>query len=187
MISPCLYRSHQNCGLTLIELVIALVVLSILISIGAPSLATLSIRNEQTTTLNDFLSHLYLARSLAIQEEKHVVICPSSDGKRCKQYANWSAGLMIFEDSKRDGVLTPDEPILAKYLLPDNATLHIHSSEHRKKVIYHGDGRPSGYNLTLTFCDPKDRIKPKALIVNNVGRVRISELGPKESPLECGH
>ena len=187
MISSCLACPYRSCGLTLVELIVALAVLTLLIAIGVPSLTTLSIRNEQTTSLNGFLSHFYLARSLAIQKEQHIVICPSSDGEGCKEEPIWSAGLIIFEDSKRDGVLAPDEPIVAKYLLPEHAELLIHSSEHRKRVVYHGDGRPSGYNLTLTFCDPKERIEPKALIVNNVGRIRISERGPEDSPLKCGH
>ncbi|MCG7956010.1 MAG: GspH/FimT family pseudopilin [Candidatus Thiodiazotropha endolucinida] len=176
---------YRNYGLTLIEMIVALAVLTILIALGVPSLSTLSIRNEQTTSLNGFLTHFYLARSQAIQQEQHIIICPTSGGERCRDEAIWSDGLIIFEDSQRDGILGPDEPILAKYLLPEHAELTIRSSEHRKRVVYHGDGRPSGYNLTLSFCDPKERIKPKALIVNNVGRIRISERGAGDAPIKC--
>ncbi|WP_083223307.1 GspH/FimT family pseudopilin [Candidatus Thiodiazotropha endoloripes] len=187
MTSSSLACPYRNCGLTLVEMMVALLVLTILIALGVPSLATLSIRNEQSSSLNGFLSHFYLARSLAIQQEQHIIICPTSSGERCREEAIWSDGLIIFEDSRRDGVLGSDEPILAKYLLPEHSELTIQSSEHRKRVIYHGDGRPSGYNLTLSFCDPKERIEPKALIVNNVGRIRISERGAGDSPLKCDH
>jgi type IV fimbrial biogenesis protein FimT len=187
MTSTCHTNRYRNFGLTLIEMVIVLSLFTILIAIGTTSLKFLSIRSEQTTSLNSFLSHFYLARSLAIQKEQHIAICPSSDGKRCKQEPIWNTGLIIFEDSNRNRLLDANEPILATHLLAEHSELQITSSEHRQRVIYHADGRPSGYNLTLTFCDPEERIKPKALIVNNVGRIRVSERGPEDTPLKCGN
>jgi type IV fimbrial biogenesis protein FimT len=182
-----LAHPYRYYGLTLIEMIVALAIFTILIAIGVPSLQTLTLKNQQTTSLNDYLHHFYLARSTAIQTEQHIIICPSSDGMQCKDGAIWSPGLILFEDIDRDGVLAPNDPIVAKYQLAENSKILIHTtSDRRNKVVYHGDGRPSGYNLTLTFCDPKNRIKPKALIVNNVGRIRISEHGPKETPLKCG-
>ncbi|MES9854866.1 MAG: GspH/FimT family pseudopilin [Candidatus Thiodiazotropha sp. L084R] len=177
----------NNRGLTLIELIISLTTLTILIALATPSMLTLMLRSEQTTAVNGFLSHFYLARSLAIQKEQHLVICPSEDGESCMDSGIWSRGLMVFEDIERDGLLDANEPIHGKYILPEASKIAIYSSQYRKKVIYHGDGRPSGYNLTLTFCDPDDRIEPKALIVNNVGRIRISDHGPGGSSLECGY
>jgi type IV fimbrial biogenesis protein FimT len=178
----------RNRGLTLIELIIAFTVLAILIAIGTPFLKNLSLKNQHNTAVNGFLSSFYLARSLAIRNEQHEIICPSKDGKSCVDESVWRHGLIGFEDRDKDGVQGPNDPVFSQYLLPEASQLEIFSSEYRKQVIYHGDGRPSGYNLTLTFCAPKEsQIEPKALIVNNVGRVRISDQGPDGSALECGH
>jgi type IV fimbrial biogenesis protein FimT len=177
----------RNRGLTLIELIIILTVLALLITLGAPSLRNMYLRNEQTVAVNSFLNHFFLARSLAIQRQKHEIICPSEDGLICLENGIWSRGLIIFEDSGRNGVLDPADPIHSHYLLPESSQLEVYSSQHRTRVIYHEDGRPSGYNLTLTFCDPEERIKPKALIVNNVGRIRISDTGPDNLPLNCNN
>ncbi|MES9943192.1 MAG: GspH/FimT family pseudopilin [Candidatus Thiodiazotropha sp. 6PLUC2] len=186
MSHPRLTSALNNRGLTLIELITTLATLTLLIALATPSLLTLTLRTEQTTSVNGFLNHFYLARSLAIQQEQHQVICPSEDGMQCLDQGNWSRGLIVFEDRDRNGILDQTDPIQGKYLIPEESKIEIHSSEYRKRVIYHGDGRPSGYNLTLTFCAPEKQIEPKALIVNNVGRIRISEQGPGGSALKCG-
>ena len=181
------FYSFNSHGLSLIELIITVTTLATLVALATPSLTTLMLRNEQTTAANSFLNHFYFARSLAVQKEKHLIICPSEDGKSCIENGNWSRGLIVYEDRKRNGILDPDDPVHGQYILPKNSKISIHSSKARTKVVYHGDGRPSGYNLTLTFCDPEERIEPKALIVNNVGRIRISDHGPGDSPLQCEH
>jgi type IV fimbrial biogenesis protein FimT len=177
----------RNRGLTLIELVIILTVLALLITLGAPSLRNMYLRNEQNVAINGFLKHFFLARSLAIQRQKHEIICPSDEGLICLENGIWNRGLIIFEDTERNATLDPLDPVHGKYQLPESSQLEIYSSQHRTQVIYHEDGRPSGYNLTLTFCDPEERIKPKALIVNNVGRIRVSDTGPDGVPLNCNN
>lgn len=182
--SPSISLNKQ--GLTLIELITTLAALTILVALATPSFLTLTLRSEQSSAVNGFLKHFHLARSLAIQRERHQIICPSKDGKTCLDHGRWSQGLIIFEDRDRNGLLDPDDPIHGQYLLPEETKIVIDSNRRNKWVIYHGDGRPSGYNRTLTFCDPEARIEPKALIINNVGRIRISDRGPGDKPLKCG-
>jgi type IV fimbrial biogenesis protein FimT len=185
MSHPCLSILLNNRGLTLIELIVTLTSLTILVALATPSFLTLTLRSEQSSAIEGFLKHFHLARSLAIQREQHQIICPSKDGKKCLGHDRWSQGLIIFEDRDKNGLQDPDDPIQGKYLLPEETKIAIHSNRHNKWVIYHGDGRPSGYNRTLTFCAPEARIKPKALIINNVGRIRISDKGPGDKPLKC--
>ena len=179
---PCI----RTQGLTLIDLILSLAILLILITLGVPSMRLISAKSLQTTQVNNFVSHFALARSLAITREQHQILCPSTDGKTCLDRADWSKGLIIFEDTNRNGVQDLNEPLQACHHPAAPSEIEIHSSRNRKRVIYHGDGRPSGYNLTLTFCDPDERIAPKAVIVNNVGRVRVSDSRPDGSPLRCG-
>ncbi|MES9979383.1 MAG: GspH/FimT family pseudopilin [Candidatus Thiodiazotropha sp. 6PLUC5] len=175
MSHPRLTSALNNRGLTLIELITTLATLTLLIALATPSLLTLTLRTEQTTSVNGFLNHFYLARSLAIQQEQHQVICPSEDGMQCLDQGNWSRGLIVFEDRDRNGILDQTDPIQGKYLIPEESKIEIGPCSEIRI-------RPT----LLTFCAPEKQIEPKALIVNNVGRIRISEQGPGGSALKCG-
>ncbi|MCU7935890.1 MAG: GspH/FimT family pseudopilin [Candidatus Thiodiazotropha sp. (ex Dulcina madagascariensis)] len=176
---------YRTTGFTLADLIIALAIVMILLSLGVPSFRTLSAKNQQTSEINNFVHHIYLARSLAISSERHQMLCPSSDGETCLDNSDWSQGFMIFEDTNKNKTRDEDERLQAYHRPTTSTKIDIHSSVGRKRVVFHGDGRPSGYNLTLTFCDPHDLAPPKAVIVNNVGRTRVSETRSDGSPLRC--
>ncbi|MEJ2609972.1 MAG: GspH/FimT family pseudopilin [Candidatus Thiodiazotropha sp.] len=176
---------HQVQGLTLIELIISLTILLILTAIGIPGMQTLRAKNQQTTQINMYVTHFALARSLAITREQHQVICPSLNGESCLDQTDWSEGLIIFEDSDRNGERDADEPLHAWHQPITPSEIKIHSTNGRKLVRYHANGRQTGCNLTITFCEPNDRIAPKAVIVSNMGRVRVSDKSPDGSPLKC--
>ncbi|MEJ2621510.1 MAG: GspH/FimT family pseudopilin [Candidatus Thiodiazotropha sp.] len=68
-------------GFTLVELVMALAIGSILVAIAIPSYESMTERNAVSTTSNELLSALLLARSEAIrQEDQPVSLEPSTDG-----------------------------------------------------------------------------------------------------------
>jgi type IV fimbrial biogenesis protein FimT len=62
----------------------------------------------------------------------------------------------------------------------------MRSTQGRKQIIYRADGRSAGSNLTLTFCDPGDKVPPRAVILSNSGRARISQTRWDGTPLSCG-
>ncbi|MCU7890556.1 MAG: GspH/FimT family pseudopilin [Candidatus Thiodiazotropha sp. (ex Ustalcina ferruginea)] len=175
----------KETGLTLIELVITVTILLTLISLGVPSFRNMTIKNQQRSEINSFVHHFHLARSLAITKETHHILCPSVDGETCLGTTDWSQGFILFEDRNRNKTKNQDERLQGSHHPGERVAINIHSSSGRKRVVYQGDGRPSGYNLTLTFCDPDNLVPPKAVIVNNEGRVRVSEVRPSGSPLSC--
>ncbi|MEW8026433.1 MAG: GspH/FimT family pseudopilin [Candidatus Thiodiazotropha sp.] len=172
-------------GFTLIELITTLAILLILLSMVMPSFRTLMVRNLQASEINSIVHHFNLARSLSISMQTHHILCPSSDGESCTNAADWSHGYILYEDSNRNRSRDQNELQQGVHRPMHGMSIEIDSSRHRRYVVYRGDGRPSGYNLTLTFCDPDDRIPPKAVIVNNLGRVRVSEFRPDGSQLSC--
>ncbi|MES9975730.1 MAG: GspH/FimT family pseudopilin [Candidatus Thiodiazotropha sp.] len=172
-------------GFTLIELIITLGIALILLITVIPSFRTLTVKNLQASEINSFVHHCHLARSLSISRETHHILCPSSNGESCTNVADWSDGYILYEDLNRNRSRDQNELLQGVHQPIQGMSIGIDSSRHRRYVVYRGDGRPSGYNLTLTFCDPDNLIPPKAVIVSNLGRVRVSKTRSDGSQLSC--
>jgi type IV fimbrial biogenesis protein FimT len=172
-------------GFTLIELIVTLAIAAILVTMVIPSFTTLSVKNQQADEVNTLVHHFYLARSLSTANETRYALCPSSDGERCTNSTDWSHGYILFEDTNSDGTRDTSEPLQAAHQPTQDTRLDIGSGEHRNRVVYQADGHPIGYDLTMTFCDPDEQIPPKAVILSNLGRVRVSETNPDGTPLSC--
>lgn len=107
------YRSGLPCGpvpfrargFTLVELLVAVSILLILVTIGVPNLRDFILDNQLTSQGNAMISALQVARSEAVKRKVDVVVCPSADAASCS--GDWSSsGRIVFVDS--DGDDAPD-------------------------------------------------------------------------------
>jgi type IV fimbrial biogenesis protein FimT len=71
---------YQKNGFTLIELMTAIVVGGILVAIAIPSYMGFVEKNTITTTSNELLGALLLARSEAVRQEASTTFTPETDG-----------------------------------------------------------------------------------------------------------
>ncbi|WP_020558313.1 GspH/FimT family pseudopilin [Thiofilum flexile] len=87
-------------GVTLVELMIALVLLSVLVAVATPSLKEFTERNRATAITNQMLSYFSLARSEAAKRSYNVVACiRNTAGTGCDSNAtDFSQGIFIFVD-----------------------------------------------------------------------------------------
>lgn len=184
---PTLAQSRcLDFGFTLLELVVSISIVLILLGMGIPAFRALTAKSLQASEINAFVHHFHLARSLSITNQTHHVLCPSSDGVSCTNSGEWGQGYILYEDSNPNRSRDQNEQLQAVHRPDQEMGIDIESSQYRRFVVYGVDGRPSGYNLTLTFCDPNSQIPPKAVILNNLGRVRVSESRWDGSALSCG-
>ena len=95
-------------GFTLIELLITIVVVSILLAAGVPSLMEFIRNNRLTTQANSLVISIQLARSEAVKRGTGAVICASSDQATCSSDDNWTTGWIVFSDVGQDGNLDLD-------------------------------------------------------------------------------
>lgn len=84
--------SSQSCkGFTLIELLVTLSLITILMTIAAPSFTSFLRNAELTSRTNSFLANINAARSEAMKRGRDAVVIPL-DG------ASWNSGSVVFVD-----------------------------------------------------------------------------------------
>lgn len=93
-------------GLTLIELMVAVAVLAILLSIGIPSFQSLVAQNRATSAANELQSTLQFARSTAIAQARPVTVCAANfatSPPTCitsPTVRNWSGGWIVLQQGQ---------------------------------------------------------------------------------------
>lgn len=165
--------NRTNHGFTLIELMLAVAVLSVLLSLGVPTMQDFAQRQRMVAAANDLVGHINVARIHAVTKREVTLLCPSEDGWRCAGHNRWDVGWIVFRDPDRNG-----EPDSADDLLrvgnPFDG-LHVDSAG-RTMIRYQPDGTAGGTNLTIKLCDPQRPDQSRAVIVSNPGRPRVDDL-----------
>nr|MCU0735737.1 GspH/FimT family pseudopilin [Methylotetracoccus sp.] len=82
-------------GFTLIELMIALVVMALVLTLGVPSFRNIILDNRQVSELNVLVAELNWARSEAVARNAPVTLKRSG--------SSWNDGWQIFVDYDKDG------------------------------------------------------------------------------------
>lgn len=161
-------RRRQH-GLTLVELMTTLAILTLVCTFGASTFADVIARQRVQTALHMISADLAIARSTAIMRRNHVVACPG-DPLGCRADADWSNGWIVFMDA--DGNRHPDteSDLIRVATAPSGAPVNIRLASTRHFVRYQRDGRSAGSNLTINVCS-KHTLAGQ-VIVNNLGRVR---------------
>lgn len=162
----------RSFGFTLVELMIAIAVLTILVTIAAPSFRTTIQNNRITTQLNDFVSSLQLARSEAVKRAQPVSLCISSDSASCTG-ANWGQGWIVFLDIDGDGALDVgdgDSVLNIGVQLSGNNTL-TGSANVASSIRFNTRGFSPVTNGILIVCDERGNSNAKGILLSTTGRI----------------
>jgi type IV fimbrial biogenesis protein FimT len=99
-------------GFTLIEMMMAIVVLAILVGLAVPSFNNASLSSKLTGFANDLVASAQLARSEAVKRNAAVTLCASEDGTTCDDPEGWEAGWIILGPT---GVIQRYAPLPAEF------------------------------------------------------------------------
>ncbi len=94
-------------GLSLIELMVTLFIVSILLGIGGPQFAQFMANNRMAAAVNDLNVSLHMARTEAIKRNAFVTVCPSTTfdaaAPVCEPTASFTDGWIVFVDADNNG------------------------------------------------------------------------------------
>ena len=98
-------------GLTLVELLVTIVVLSVLLALGVPEIQSFIKSNRLTGQANDLVVSIQLARSEAVKRGTRGVICARANENECSDSDDWTTGWIVFTDVDQDSKLTDDDKL----------------------------------------------------------------------------
>lgn len=156
-------------GLTLIELLITLAIISVLIASATPSMREIIQNNRATTQVNELQASLNIGRSEAITRNSTVTVCQSSNGLACT--GQWQDGWIVFVDDNSDRDVDDGDQILRVHgsLAAENSLRFLGTG-----IQYTSSGLAStGSNGVFIHCDPRGASHAQAIIIGPTGRARL--------------
>lgn len=168
-------------GITLTELLVILAAVAVVLSVALPSFHALLLESRMTAAVNALVRAVHLARVVAQQRTRDVVICRSEDGSHCAA-GNWASGWMVFVNTDGDEppVMDPGERML--HIMQPMLISHI--SSNRTAYVLRPMGRRAT-NGTITFCDTRGAPAARAVVVSYTGRPRVTQHNAKGGALKC--
>ncbi|WP_415895314.1 GspH/FimT family pseudopilin [Neptuniibacter sp. PT34_22] len=160
-------------GFSLIELLMALGLLTFLVTVAVPGLSAFLQKSELIAEQQKLQSLLSYARMAAVTQGEHVVICRwdgegGCTGKTQRPAQIWRTGALVFVDLDQDRELDlPEEKILKIFYFSDTNQISWNRGE---TLVYEGDGSVYGSsNGTFTISN---EVNTYQLVVSRAGRVR---------------
>lgn len=162
-------NTRTQSGFSLIELMVALAVLAILVTVAAPSFRSMLLNNRMTSQINGFVTALQFARSEAVKRNATVSLCPKGTTLTCSG-SNWENGWLIFADANGNGAFNSadDTAISVGEPLDGGATMRGSASV-ASSIRYDSTGAASNSG-TFTVCDDRGSAHAHAIAVSGTGR-----------------
>ena len=157
-------------GVTLMEMITTLAVVSVGLGLGLPAAGHALDRVRAATTLHAVTASLAVARSTAISRRSAVTVCPSVDGVNCRVARDWSGGWIVFLDTHRVGGPARAQDVLRRFDAP-HESLRLTTTQGRVRVRYLPNGSAAGSNASFRLCHRDGRLLD-GVVVGNSGRVR---------------
>lgn len=118
-------RQQRQRGINLIELLVAMSIAAISLTVGVPSFQSLRVSQDRSSAIIELVSCARLARSEAALRGTPASICTSSDGETCSGSSDWSTGWIVFRDANGDHDLDVGDDTLVKQVRFQNPRFTI--------------------------------------------------------------
>ena len=171
-------------GLTLIELMAVLAIMTALLTMGVPLFqATIKNNRLQAETLS-LRAILTNARSEALARRMPVTVCESDDGESCAtDAATWSTGYIAFADQDNDRVVDSGEEVfLVRSVDAPGISLTFEGGSSDSHLRFSPRGDSLNFSGTFTLCDNRGDKQARALLLSNSGSVSVAT--DRDSPAD---
>ncbi len=164
-------------GYTLLEFLVALMIISILGVMVGPQFIDALDRNRQQSALGDSFTMLGAARAEAVNQQDRIAVCPSTDQAACNG-TSWEAGWIMFLDdgngggTENDGDRHADETLLrVGQEAGDNITIRTRNFADAGAISFDQDGMATDRG-TVVVCRG-NAAQASAIILNFSGQARL--------------
>ncbi len=167
---------HRRSGFSLVELLIAAALASLLLVLAMPAYTDWIRGYRQLNQAQALARALELARSEAIKRSGRVNVCKSTDWSDCAPQGGWESGWLIFADADDDGHPGSPSAILGKEPPAPGQITIVGNAPVANYVSYTNLGTArtrSGALQMGTFSVCTTGQKALHVILANTGRVRI--------------
>jgi type IV fimbrial biogenesis protein FimT len=172
--------NKRTAGLTLLELLVVVSITAILATIALPSMSTLVAETRIRSGTSMLASMMTFARMQAVTRNTRVTLCPTEDSTGCGEANEWNRGIMAFEDANQNRRRDGEEELLGFRQM--NRHLRIFSGadpdstgKSRKRVVFSPAGTAAGYTISVKFCSSERTTPAAVIILQNSGRIRLSD------------
>ncbi len=170
---------HKNIkGLTLIELIVALAVITILIAIAGPNFTSLNTSNKLTAKLNSLAGDFALTRNEAVTRNSNITIAANIAA------TGWSSGWKVFIDADADGIFDAGETQIKVSDALGTGTIVITDSG-TTSATYTRDGSQNAGSFWIKFCDSADSGNDKGKEIDVIASGRHSLIKGQGSGINC--
>lgn len=99
-------------GFTLIELMVAVSIAAILLTLAVPSFDGVILSSRLSSFANSFVAAAQVARGEALKRNAPVRLCRSANGTSCATAGGWQQGWIVFADTNNNGTVDAGETII---------------------------------------------------------------------------
>jgi type IV fimbrial biogenesis protein FimT len=172
-------------GFTLPEMLAVLLILSVLLGAGLPSMQELAARTRADSAIFQLRGMLGLARQSAITLNRDVTVCGTLDGARCS--AEWrEQPALLFADLNANRVLAPEDRLIQVSDATRRAGVRWRGSGGRAYLRYRPDGGVREFGHFMYCPDGGDLRFSRQLVVAATGRPRLARDTDGDSVIDNG-
>lgn len=160
-------------GFTLLELLLATAILSLIVTVGVPSISHIMDRSESNNNVSQFRRILTSARTIALSKSQATTACPIINQK-CSN--DWRQPIAVFVDENNNEEIDDGETWLLTGSNESKKGIWLPRNPDTKKVVFNERGHAFGSAMTFLYCPISGNYQyARQLIINFQGRIRSDQ------------
>lgn len=170
------FRAAPQRGLTLVELMVALAVAAILVTVAVPSMQSFGAARSSAGGADQLMQAIRLARSESLKRLAPVTLCATSDPNAASPDCgdSWKSGWLVFVDTDRDAAVGGTDIVL-KVGAPPASLGGLAEDSGAASVTFEANGQ-AGKAMAFTVT-PKVSDASRSTHTANVQHVCVSVAG----------
>lgn len=168
-------KTNQSAGYSLLELLIATAVLSVLLALAIPTVSGWRERQQLQSLQTGLFQLTSKARYFAMTGQSRVTLCSLTSQGQCQQ--SWTESITSFTDSNGNRRLDPGEEILSTLYLPTSFSLYWRGMLPNNSIHFSSQGVTFVSNGTMSLCPAKSGSRTGTMVISRQGRIKVSQDG----------